>query len=87
MALTTEDLQAIKGLLANTATKDDISSINSRLDALEQSHEVMKNSILRMELEQYPRIQAALDGVLSALETTAKKHDVRITKLEFALQS
>ena len=124
MTLTTEDLLAIKDMLADTATKGDfaaikdditelkgdmsegfstikgdIMEINKRLDALERNQEVTKASQLRTELEQYPRIAGALDGVIAAmkkneaqderisiLDNTVKKHDVRITKLEFAME-
>jgi len=57
------------------------SQTNQRLAALEESQEVIKASQLKVELEQYPRIQAALEGFMCSLERDDSL-DERITFLE-----
>ena len=88
MALTREDLQAIGALLE---------PINNRLDALEETIEVVKRSQLNVELIELPRIAAALDGYdaskdrdeqlgerITFLEKKAEIHDARLFSLEQA---
>lgn len=64
MSLTKEDLQAIRALMQeeNAPIKADIRAISSRLDSVEDTLQTVKNSQIRVELEQFPRIAAALDG-------------------------
>lgn len=54
MALTKEDLQAIRALM-----KEELAPISDRLDRVEESLETVKNSQMKTELVQYPRIAAA----------------------------
>ena len=56
------------------AAKFHMSTANERLDT-------MKNSILRIEMEHLPKIQAALDGSVTAIEHN-KEQDKRIRVLE-----
>ena len=48
---------------------------------LEENQQTMQNSLLRIELEQYPRIAAALDGVIAGIDRN-KEQDSRILALE-----
>ena len=77
----------------------DIISIKNRLDAVEESQEVMRASQLKVELEQYPKISAALDGFfanrdkndqhgerIAFLEKKTDIHDVRIGALELKVK-
>ena len=70
-------------------------AVDARFDKLEQDLATVKKSVLRTELEQYPRIQVALDGIVAALEriesqgkrldsleTTVDRHDVEIKVLQ-----
>ena len=70
-------------------------AILARMDAVEKGQEVIRTSQLKVELEQYPRIAAALDGFavsteknaeqdrrISALENSTDVHDTRIWALE-----
>lgn len=76
MALTKEDLQAIGALMDSK-----LEPINNRLEALEESQQAIRTSQLRVELEQYPRIASALDGVVGGIEKN-KEQDERIVILE-----
>ena len=93
MTLTKDDLQAIQGLL--TPINSRLDSMDSRLDSLEESQTAIRKSILKIELEQLPRITAALDGVASGMEKNkeqdrrlfivedrVEEHDHRIVALE-----
>lgn len=122
MALTREDLQAIRELVreevrtevreevrtevrevvreevrteVRKVVQEEIAPINTRLDKLEEEQRVIRDSQLKVELELYPRISAALDGFsynrdrhdslserVAALEDTADRHDTRIGILE-----
>ncbi|MDR0489964.1 MAG: hypothetical protein LBH28_01790 [Oscillospiraceae bacterium] len=52
-----------------------------RLDKLEDTFDKVRASTLRTELVEYPRIQAALDGIALALERDAK-FEARLQSLE-----
>ena len=69
MALTHEDLQAIGALM------------DSKLEPIREEMQSIRNSQLKVELEQYPRITAALDGVVGGIEKD-KEQDERIVALE-----
>lgn len=71
------------------------SAILTRIDALEEGQQVIRDSQLKVELEQFPRIAAALDGFansekkneeqdqrISAIARDVDKHDTRIWTLE-----
>lgn len=109
MALSKEDLQAIQALLElkldpiNTRLGSSVEQINIRLGSLEEKFEsfeeeqaIIRHSQLKVELEQFPRIAAALDGVVSGidknteqdrrisiLENKVENHDNRIISLEY----
>ena len=83
MALTKEDLQAIRGLM-----QEELEPIKARLGALEDGQhqlderlEVVRQSQLNVELTELPRIAAALDGVVAAAEKN-KAQDERISIVE-----
>ena len=76
-----------------------LDKINVRLDALEESQQVIRASQLKVELEQLPRIGAALDGYqanrekseqqgerITFLETKTDNHDIRLYSLEQAVK-
>ena len=88
MALTKEDLQAIGAL------------VDSKLKPIREEMQVIRTSQLKVELEQYPRIGAALDGVVGGIEKNAEQdkrifvlenkvehHDNRIIALEYAAKA
>jgi len=88
MALTKEDLQAIGAL------------IDSKLEPIKADQAVIRKSQLKVELEQYPRITAALDGVQAGidknraqdsqiyiLEDKVENHDDRIIALELTAKA
>ncbi|MCL1829347.1 MAG: hypothetical protein FWG32_07625 [Oscillospiraceae bacterium] len=99
--------EKILALLEKMATKDDIVAVNSRLDAVEESQRdiresqrVIRDSQLRVELEQFPKINAALDGAagnydknveqdrrISSLEGKTEDHDKMIFALERAVKA
>jgi len=98
MSLTKEDLQAI-GSLIQKEIKQELVPVINRLDSLEENQDIIRNAVLRMELEHLPRITAALDGVvagieknkeqdrrLSVLEGTVETHDHKIAALEYAVK-
>ena len=72
MSLTKEDISSIKDLLE---------PINERLERLEEGQKVIINSQMRFELEEMPKIQAALDGIVASIEKN-KQQDERIDNLE-----
>jgi len=95
MALTKEDLQAIGDLIDGKLApmRADIVELRDNLDAI-------RNSVVIIELEQLPRIAAALEGVMisteknaiqdkriSVLENTVEDHDDRIFVLEQAVKA
>ena len=59
-----ERLDNIEERLDNIEERLD--KVEERLDNLEDQYESLRVSILNIELTQYPRIAAALDGVLAA---------------------
>ena len=76
-------------------TKEDLQAIQALLEPIKEELKVVHTSQLKVELEQYPRIAAALDGFavstqknveqdrrISALEKTQDNHDTRIWALE-----
>lgn len=89
MALAKEDLQAIQALLEPIQAGQE--KLSTRLDRLEESLQIVRNSQMKVELEQYPRIAAALDGVVGAaqrdeaqdkrIEYLEKKTDIHDTRL------
>ena len=80
MALTKEDLQAIQALLE--AERDNTRRmIQEETNPLAEGLQQVRASQLKVELEQYPRIAAALDGVLAGIEKN-QSQDERIAYLE-----
>jgi hypothetical protein len=97
MALTKEDLQAIRDMM-----KIELEPINRRLDGmqdniatLKEGQEVIRKSQLRVENEELPKIGAAIDGFYTNkdrsdqleerilfLEKKADIHDTRLFVLE-----
>ena len=99
MALAKEDLQAIRDLMREEIRAETV-PINKRLNDVEESQRVIRDSQLRVELEQFPRISAALDGVagnndknmeqdrrISSLESRSEEHDKMIFALERAVKT
>jgi len=94
-------LTELKDLKAGQAqTNQRLNKVDARLSALEESQEVIKASQLEVELVQYPRIQAALDGFKSSqdqddilderitfLEGKGADHDKRLYALERAVRA
>jgi len=67
--------------------------VDSRLDKVEESLESVRLSQMKVELEQFPRISAALESTkgtqqkfnkLDRLENTVEDHGTRIFALEHA---
>ena len=58
-----------------------VTNLETKVDGLEKDLQQVRDSQLRVELEQYPRIAAALEGVVSMIEKN-KAQDERITVLE-----
>ena len=76
--------------------QEENASINARLERVEESLQVVRTSQMRTELEQFPRIAAALDGMkgvkekfekLERVESKQEDHGNRILALEFAVQA
>ena len=112
MTLTKDDLQAIQGLLEPINRRLDnmesrLDNMESRLDRLEKnqieirnSQEAIRNSQTKVENIQFPRITAALDGVVSGfqrnteqdaqifvLQKSVENHENRIVTLEYAAKA
>ena len=105
MALTKEDLLAIQALLEPInkrleSLETSVSGIETDIAGLKTRQESVDEKLLRIELEQFPRINAALDGVasslerierqgnrISALEDKTEDHDQRIFILEQVAQA
>ena len=79
MTLTKEDLQAIRMLLDPITA--DLAAMKSEQKSIKEDLQVVRDSQLKVEHEQYPRIQAALDGLLCR-EEREDSLDERITFLE-----
>lgn len=101
MALTKEDLQAIGALMeverehTRRMIQEETAPLVARLDSVEEKLETVRNSQMKVELEQFPRIAAALEGVsgvnekfhrLDKLEDKQEDHGNRILALEYALE-
>ncbi|MCL1829344.1 MAG: hypothetical protein FWG32_07610, partial [Oscillospiraceae bacterium] len=99
MALAKEDLQAIRDLMREEIRAETV-PINKRLNDVEESQRVIRDSQLRVELEQFPKINAALDGAagnydknveqdrrISSLEGKTEDHDKMIFALERAVKA
>jgi len=106
MALTKEDLQAIRDLMREEITaetgpiKADIAELKADNVELKADQAVIRKSQLKVELEQFPKIKAALDGMdvgkdknfeqdrrLVILEDKVESHDDRIISLELAAKA
>ena len=97
MALTKEDLQAIAALMDSKLEPitECLDTMQGDISNLQEGLQQVRASQLKVELEQYPRIAAALDGVfgsvqkdeelsgrISYLEKKADIHDTRLYGLE-----
>ena len=103
MALTKEDLQAISELLSPINARLDgmdkrFDNMDKQLAEIREEHEVIRSSQLLVELVEFPRIAAALEGASSALsknkeqdadidmlKSTAENHEIRIWGLEHSV--
>ena len=56
-------------------------SMQSDMSAMKESLEVVRESVINIELNELPKIQAALDGVVSATEK-GRDNEIRIAQLE-----
>ena len=83
MALTKEDLQAIRELMReeNAPIKADIAGLKANVTELEEGMQTVKTALVRIEIEQFPRITAALDGIVGGIEKNVEQ-DRRISFLE-----
>jgi len=98
-----ETLQAISDMmdsklsLALEPIRTDIAALKQGQAELKESLQLVRISQLKVELEQYPRIAAALDGVVAGiekneaqddriltLENKTENHNNRIVALEYA---
>lgn len=80
MALTKEDLQAIQALM-EAEREHTRQMIQEETAPLAESLQIVRNSQMKVELEQYPRIAAALDGVVGGIQK-GEEQDKRIEYLE-----
>lgn len=55
--------------------------LTERVDHLAEGQELLRDSMLKLELVEVPKIQLALEG-LSSHKSTADDHEVRVTALE-----
>ena len=74
-------------------------AVQTEVNDLRKTADVTRKAVVRIELEMFPKIEAALDGFILAsekneaqderfetLETTVKTHDKRIMALEYAIK-
>ena len=66
---------------SHSKLEDRFSKLEADMRDVKDSLEAVKASALRTELVEYPRIQAALDGIVAATEKI-ESHDNRINVLE-----
>jgi len=63
------------------SVKTEVASVKTEVASVKTEVASVKNSVLKFEHEQFPRIQAALDGVVSAIERD-KQMDERLRGVE-----
>jgi phage-related tail protein len=73
------DMATMQGAVAKL--EEDMTAVKSSVVQLEESMSVVRLSTMRAEMEHYPRIQAALDGLSGAIDHN-KTQDSRILRLE-----